>query len=361
MIAKPGVDVKVSEFFVQTGLNLLEGRYRLEEEITGGKSSTAFFGVDEETGRQVFIKLAIFPRSELEKARFRNEARFLQSQEGLNEIIKKTPEYLSHGELFDGRILYLITERIEGQLLSAWFTENFEKCDLKERLLIAYRVFGASEYFGAFTNHRDLHPGNIILLDEPVDLRTDVPDFKTIILDWGQSYSRLEASYGGNADMITIHNGIGREITNSFYNLPPETFVDWSSPEFEYSKYDSWAMGLLLYKLVTGADLFSFDNIGRFAEAMKHIESEVDRGMYRIHSQADSKTNILDSLIRRLLTKDHRQRMSIQTARQVLWFILVEDFEPTDYRQTQIFLNNPYGFKGVRWKYFETDPLARIY
>lgn len=81
--------VNKEDFFELTGLRLIDNRFRLLEEVFGGKSSTSFFGVDESTGKNIFVKLSIFPRSELEAARFRNECRFLKEQMWANSIIKK--------------------------------------------------------------------------------------------------------------------------------------------------------------------------------------------------------------------------------------------------------------------------------
>lgn len=354
--------VNKEDFFDVTGIRYIENRFRLLEEVSGGKSSTSFLGIDELTGNSVFVKLSIFPRSELEAARFRNEARFLKEQEWANRIIKKTPSYISHGELFQGKILYLVTEKIEGQLLSDWLAKNFHKANLAERLLLAYRVFGAAEHFGQFTTHHDLHPGNIMLLDEDVDLHTEVPDYKVIILDWGQSHSKLEAAYAGeNDDIAIIHNGMGREITASFYNLPPETFMDRNREGSEYNKYDSWAMGLLLYKLITGDNLFNFDNIGQFAEAMRHIEMDIEHKVKTIGKFTGKKTLILQGLLYHLLVKEPRERMFIQIARNVLWHIIVEEFEPDNVAMVARYLRDPLGFKEVKWKHFESDPLARFY
>jgi len=354
--------VNTNDFFEFTGLRLIDNRFRLLEEVSGGKSSTSFFGIDESTGKSIFVKLSIFPRSELEAARFRNEARFLKDQGWTHEIIKKTPKYISHGELFQGRILYLVTEKIEGQLLSEWLDKNFDEATLTERLQIAYRVFGAAEHFSQFTVHHDLHPGNIILLDEEVNLHTRVPDYKVIIIDWGQSHSKFEASYAEESDDISIiHNGMGREITASFYNLPPEIFMDWHRAGSEYNKYDSWAMGLLLYKLITGKNLFTFDNIGQFAEAMRHVERDIQSQVTKINEYAGAKSYVLQGLLYHLLVKEPRDRMFIQTARQVLWFILAEEFEPDNAAMVARFLHDPLNFKEVEWKYFESDPLAHIY
>lgn len=354
--------VNKEDFFELTGISFLENRFRLLEEVAGGKSSTSFFGIDELTGNSVFVKLSIFPRSELEAARFRNEARFLKEQDWSNRLVKKTPSYISHGELFQGKILYLVTEKIEGQLLSDWLINNFDKADLAERLLLAYRVFGATEHFGQFTTHHDLHPGNIMLMDGDIDLHTAVPDYKVIILDWGQSHSKFEAVYAEESDdTTTIHNGMGREITASFYNLPPETFMDRNRRGSEYNKYDSWAMGLLLYKLITGDNLFNFDNIGQFAEAMRHIETDIEQKVMTIGKYTEKKTLILQGLLYHLLAKEPRKRMFIQTARHVLWHIIVEEFEPDDVAMVARYLRDPLDFKEVKWRFFENDPLDRIY
>ncbi|WP_305827790.1 protein kinase domain-containing protein [Pseudomonas aeruginosa] len=354
--------IETLDFLDVTGLRIINNRFRLLEEVPGGKSSTSFFGVDEQTNKSIFVKLLIFPRSELESARFRNEAEFLKGQEGFNKLIKKTPKYISHGSLFQGRVLFLVTEKVEGTLLSDWIDTSFCKAGLTERLKIAYRIFGAAEHFGYFVTHRDLHPGNIKILDGDIDLYTRVPNYKVIILDWGQSHSKLEAHYAEEDDDIKIiDNGMGREITTSFYNLPPETFMDWNRSGSEYNKYDSWAMGLLLYKLISGEDLFSFDNIGQFAESMRHIEMDIESKVQRIGEYAGAKKLILQGLLYHLLAKDPRERMFIQTARMVLWFILVEDFEPDDVGMVARFLRDPLGFKEIQWKHFDSNPLDSIY
>ncbi len=343
------------EFFVESKLDVISGRYELQEEVGLGKSSTSFFGVDRGTGEEIFIKLLIFPRSSLEVARFKNEAEFLKRHSALNSISYKYPGYIDSGELYCGKILFLITDRVRGKLLSEWINQSLLSASLDEKLLIAYRVFGAAGYNLGFSAHRDLHPDNIILLDADVDLYSEVPDFKTVILDWGQSYSRMEYEYSESDDdyMAVIHDGIGREVTTSFYSLPPEIFKNWDNVSGECDKFDSWAMGLLLYKLLVGRDLFSFRSIGDYSESLRRLSSMIWSARFDILRSVGSDFEILAEIFFRLMKVDPSERMSIQNARHALWFVIVEGFRPTDYSVINKFLMSPLYYDGVAWKYFK--------
>lgn len=345
------------EFFVDSKLSVISERYELQEEVGLGKSSTCFFGVDRETGREILIKLLIFPRSRLEVARFRNEAEFLKNNSPLNGIIRKIPEYIDHGVLHGGRIMFLVMERVRGELLSKWIEESLDEASLDERLLVAYRVFGAVEHQMLFTVHRDLHPGNIILLDEGVDLYSERPDYKAIVLDWGQSYCYTAYAYSesDDDDMVIIHHGIGREITTSFYSLPPEIFKSWDRVSGEYNKFDSWAMGLLLYKLLTGKDLFDFRSIGDYSESLSGLGGRVRSARFEIIKNVGSEWEILAEIFFRLMRVEPSERMFIQDARHAIWFVIVEGFRPTDYVEMDKFLKSPDNYKGVTWKYFKTE------
>jgi hypothetical protein len=58
----------------------------------------------------------------------------------------------------------------------------------------------------------------------------------------------------------------------------------------------------------------------------------------------------------RLLRKDPKDRIFIQEARHALWFILVEDFMPSDFGMIQRFLDAPNYFDEVEWKHFDSEP-----
>lgn len=349
-------DPDINKFLSLTGLDLLEGRYKIQQEVGLGKSSTCFFGVDIITGNEIFIKLLIFPRSKLEIARFRNEIKFFKKRAIFNDLIKKTPNHIADGEIFGGRVMYLVTERIHGTLLSDWIEQNISSAELFQRLKIAYRVFGATEYQSLHFTHRDLHANNILLLNGDIDLYSQVPDYKTIILDWGQSYCRVlyEYSESDDDDMVVIHNGIGKEITSSFYNIPPEIFSNWEVGS-EYNKYDSWAMGLLLYKLLTGKDLFSFKHIGEYASSIGKIANRVRLVRFELESIAGAAAPILSALISRLMSVDPENRMFIQEARFALWFIMVEEFRPDSFEEIHKFLDSPTHYTGVKWKHFTVE------
>lgn len=155
--------------------------------------------------------------------------------------------------------------------------------------------------------------------------------------------------------MVIIHEGIGKEVTNSFYNLPPETFIDWEKSGSEYAKYDSWAMGLLLYKLVTGKDLFKFRNIGEYASSLRRIDSLVSWACFEISREAADAGPILCAILRRLMCTNPFERMRIVDARYALWFILIEGFMPTDLREINKFLDSPAYYDGRVLKHFKIE------
>ncbi len=347
----------LNDFFVESKLNVIHERFELQEEICLGKSSTCFFGIDRETNKEIFIKLLIFPRSELEIARFRHEIDFLKTGKHYNETIRRYPEYIFSGELYSGRILFLITERVRGELLSDWIDKNLTTAGIDKKLLIAYRVFGASEFTPLSTAHRDLHPNNIILLNEKVSLFTEPPDYKTVIVDWGQSYSRMRCDYISDDDsyILSIHNGICREITTSFYSLPPETFKNWDDVAGICNKSDSWSMGLLFYKLLTGKDLFEFRSIGEYSESLGKLNQKISQARSHIISKTGPDLEILAEIFFRLMKLDPSERMSIQCARIALWFVIAENFRPTDPKEIYVFLDSPYDYKGVTWRHFNSD------
>lgn len=347
----------IDQIFKIMGLTTISNRYTLQEEITQGKSSTCFFGIDNETNQEIFVKFLIFPRSELEIARFKNEIQFLKYQKLFNTIIKKTPDLIEHGELYDGRVLYLITDRVHGTLLSKWISQELPSASLHQRLLIAYRVFGASEHQALFYVHRDLHANNIILLDEDIDLLSDTPNYKAIILDWGQSYCREIYNYRESEDdhMAIIHNGIGREISNSFYNLPPETFQNWDDTSIQYNKYDCWAMGLLFYKLLTGEDLFNFTSIGEYAAALPSMGQKLQQAKRKIVEIHGNEYKILSEILFRLLSENPTERLDIQKARFAIWFVVVEGFLPESDREINNFLRSPTYYEGQKWKFFTVE------
>jgi hypothetical protein len=114
-------------------------------------------------------------------------------------------------------------------------------------------------------------------------------------------------------------------------------------------------MRLLLCRLVTGKDLFQFKNIGQCAAAQTRIALETNKGLSDLHVCAGGASAILTQILMQLLQKT-QDRIFIQKARQAPWFVLVEDFMPTDLGMIKRFLNEPNYFEAVKWKHFNSEP-----
>lgn len=376
----------INFFFKLLKLKKLNGRFILRDKISSGNSSICFFGIDTKTKQDIFIKFLICPRTDLEKKKFKFECERLKSltltvklEKKLNKNTNHTtyvqpgdylPEYIAHGEKYSGLVLYLITERVQNGInLSDWISNKLQHTDLSERLLVIYRVYMALilSRVTDISAHRDLHPGNIILLDNYNNIEllheSSPPFFGVKIIDLGQYYSSLCANYANEGDdILTIHHGIGKEISTSFYNLPPEIF----SKDLFYRTtraYDTWAMGLLLYKILVGNDLFNFHHIGEYAYsvATDDITNIIAAGKSTILDKLGNDCLILAELFYRLMNVNPSRRIELNSAREIIWFFLIEEIRLNTKEEVDKFFEDPPSYKST-WKHADnSDPKDNIY
>ncbi|MFX9004052.1 hypothetical protein ABTN42_21230, partial [Acinetobacter baumannii] len=102
--------------------------------------------------------------------------------------------------------------------------------------------------------HRDLHPSNIMVLNEDFEyeqMRSEPYNPRIKIVDFGESYSSdvtIVSDLTIN-DLKKIFNSNARRLTTSLYATPPEYLKRYSLDQehiFDKSwNYDCWALGLL--------------------------------------------------------------------------------------------------------------------
>ncbi|MCX5954564.1 MAG: protein kinase [Cyanobacteria bacterium] len=340
------------------GLRTINKRFRLESAIAGGKSSKTYFGKDLEQGDLVVIKLLMFPRSDLERALFHNEIYTLQHFDDIQPRI--TPRIFVSGELYEGDIMYMVTEKVEGRTLERYLQDDLSFLNLNSKLELFHRVASCvASCLGPGWNHRDLHPGNVLLLEQtPIWLGPNLysqPDPKTMLLDWGQSYCDLFAQFDDAPPFIeTLHGCYFKSFTASLYSSPPEIFRE---PEYQHrtiSLYDSWSLGLILHRILTGKNCFEFRSLGDYAQSLanKNIHTLIDSAASQILRQGNEHSFLLSQLFKRLACVDAAQRLHAGTAARVLWDLRIEGWRPASEAEAIMYIANPYSFVPEGgWKY----------
>lgn len=148
------------------GVETLGGRFRADRAIGSSFGGATFSGTDTETGHRVFMKYLICPRGEGERAKFMTE------RDALEDITKfpfddVAPKVLHFEEFDDIQTIALVTEWVDGELLSTWL-ERAHLLTPLERLSVFHRVAYAMSTATTNYQHRDFHPGNIMLLPRAI-------------------------------------------------------------------------------------------------------------------------------------------------------------------------------------------------
>jgi eukaryotic-like serine/threonine-protein kinase len=150
---------------------VLDGRYRLVERIASGGMGEVWRGVDQILGRPVAVKLlsAAHASDEQFRARFRAEARFAAalSHPGIARVF-------DYGEASPLGGAYLVMELVNGEPLSA-ILERVGRLAPEVTLDIvaqAARALDAAHQAGIV--HRDIKPGNLLIM---ADGTTKITDF----------------------------------------------------------------------------------------------------------------------------------------------------------------------------------------
>lgn len=327
------------------GLDKIEEKFIILESVSGGQGSRSFFGQNLETREAVFIKLLLFPRSLTETSRFKHEIHALEWFARLPN--SPAPKIIAHGELYDGEILYLITEKIEGELLSNWILDKVQEATLDQKLEVFHRVTSGLAGCTLF-NHRDLHPGNIILTNNKPDWFTPrIPQPAVTILDWGQCYNPAMVGYEDTPDFIThLNDRIPKELTASFYSTPPEFFQPWENTLYNPTKHDAWSLGLLLFKIMTQRDLLSFSGIGNFVESLYSgkLQKTIQQGTLELEDLFSHKNLLIHLLFDKLTKINPSIRICAGEASRILWDIRIENYSPKNLSEALTYIKNPYDF-----------------
>ena len=217
------------------------GRYRVLRELGRGAMGVVYLAEDESLQRQVAVKTLLLPQEGNSAERRNLEARFLQEAKaagGLNH-----PGIITIHDLGrEGDWLYIAMEVLEGTELKDRMLAG--PLPLDEALDIAAQVAAAlSVAHARGVVHRDIKPGNIMLL----------PDGHAKIMDFG--IARMKSS--------DVRTQSGTMMGSPKYMSPEQVGghpVDHRS--------DVFSLGVLLYEMLAGQPAFAAGNLGALLNAI---------------------------------------------------------------------------------------------
>lgn len=252
-------------------------QYKFKKFLGGGSALSALYTSGE---KQVVFKFLLAPRNEVELERFKLEYSVLERNkmnwfEGIEQIeprpnlfagpiesypLPKICSPLVHE--YNNEVNYFGYNYEEGVLLSELDISDYST---KEKTKLLHRIASALNYFNRCGySHRDLHPENILLLDNPVmpgsEWQPNNPKIK--ILDLGNC-QKVKLDY---EDIFKIDRELNEELVyqdnnkrllSSFTSMPPDFLAEGGNTK----NYDSWSFGVFAYSILFNEMPFSVNTI----------------------------------------------------------------------------------------------------
>jgi serine/threonine protein kinase len=222
--------------------DLFQGKYRILRLLGKGGMGAVFSADHEGLGQRVAVKflLAEAAGNEEANARFKQEARAAAQIQ--NDHVARVVDVST-----DGGLPYMVMEYLDGQDLSQVLEERTvvpqeEACGF---LMQACDAIHAAHKAGII--HRDLKPSNLFLAK-----RGDGASMVKV-LDFG--ISKAQNSLGPMSGALTST----KAMLGSPLYMSPEQLRSSKSVD---GRADIWALGVILYELLTGSVPYTGENLG---------------------------------------------------------------------------------------------------
>lgn len=257
--------------------NALEriGRYKIERELGRGSMSIVYEAFDPHINRHLAVKVLReqYARDLKSRQRFLREARSAGSLSHANIVT-----VFDVGQ-YEG-LPFLVMERLRGQSLEEYLNDGGH-LDTREILEIGIQLAGALDYaHGCGVIHRDVKPSNIYF--DPESGLVKLVDFGIAAI----------------GDAKQVSGGEPETIVGTPKYMAPEQI---QGGEFD-GRADLYALGVVLYGLLTGAVPFKAESIGALIHQIVH------RPPPRLQPKDDRTPVDLIELVHRLLAKDPEAR-----------------------------------------------------
>ncbi len=247
------------------------GRFKIISCIGRGNSGSVYLACDSRLSRKVAIKVA-HPglQSKPLQARFVAEAHAAARLTHPNVVC-----LYEYGE--DDGMLYLVYEMCEGSTLEEWLTEQPDRLPFRTAVAIVRELAsGLAHAHSRGLIHRDVKPGNILL--QPNLELGNVLGFIPRITDFGLAHDILEQETSGCGGRFvgTIDYMSPEQIQGDTQNIQPAS--------------DQYALGVLLYRMLTGVLPFASDDLvqtlqaacGQSPPELRSIQSSIPRDLEAI-------------------------------------------------------------------------------
>ena len=263
----------------------LDGKFRFLSALGSGGMATVFLAVNERVDREVAIK---FLRPEIGRdaeavARFRSEAK-AAGRIGNAHIC----EILDLGESPIGP--YIVMERLRGVDLAALIRRQTRLAPGYAVRVVRHALEGLAAAHEAGIVHRDLKPGNVFLH------RTDAGETVIKLMDFGVS---------------KFLDGSGEAETASGILLGTPEYMAPEQLEGAHKigpLADIWAMGAILYRAITGYQVFSGPNLAAVLRSMAVDE------ITPVSALVEGVPAELEAIIHRCLERDPTARFPTAAA-----------------------------------------------
>jgi serine/threonine protein kinase len=286
--------------------------YTIEKKLAQGGMGVVYVATDDALGRRVAIKMiradVVGSTSDVDDekvavTRFMNEARAAAQIKSAHVATVLTFGQTAVGDL------YLVLEYLDGITLTDLMKRE-KRLDVDRVLRITQRVCrGLKAAHALGIVHRDLKPSNVMLVEQDGD-----PEFVKI-LDFGvaKKISDRESDVTRTGALIGTHT-----------SMAPEQIL--GSPVD--ARTDIYAIGCLLFRLLTGKSPFQADDFVAVLHAHLHrappkpsslrndgsipatLDTLVTRCLAKDPNDRVPSTSELDRLLGAILERDHSQVMS---------------------------------------------------
>ena len=236
------------------GKNL--GKVQIEAPIARGGAAEVYLGTHTTLHRKVAVKILRSPGEEHSDAleRFQREARVVANLRHPNIVQVYDFDMVDHDP-------YLVMEYIQGPSLSKYLYflhQSSQRLELPQIARIIRGVASALQY--AHYNgviHRDIKPGNILLISPTKDIETGQPlpdDFEPVLTDFG---------------LVRFMDSSRQTATGVAAGTPAYMSPEQAQGETTDGRTDIYSLGVVLYEMLSGK--LPFEGETTMSILLKHV------------------------------------------------------------------------------------------